>query len=883
MSTNDGTGPLAPLATTSRSSVLPEARDVRVERVRVERTDSPWGIDVPPRVSWEVTTSGGPLAVYGATVSVGHSGSTVWSTITDAAPSLHEVECPRDALRPDTLYDVEVEVSTQRGTARASSTFRTGFFGEEEWEPSRWIAAPPELAGPAPLIRGEFIVPHGATGARLYLAAGGFARVLINGMPASNEVLGPGITAYDHRVQYLVWDLGGLVQTGSNALTIELGRGFFGMSERNIWGWETARWSAPPCVRFVLLIDDRHGRTHRALESTDSLVVRAGPTLYDDLYGGETFDATQDQPEASLPGFDSAHWSAAVEVTPPAGRLVHRRQPPIRVVDTIEGVLLERTGDRLLVDFGRIVAGWVRITATGPAGHQLELRYGEKLSGGRPNDDDPLHYYNGRFQRDVVTLRGIGDPETWESRFGWKGFRYVEVLGWLGDDPQRGDLVASVAHNDVERTGDFQTSDAGMQAVHDLTVRTILNNLHSIPTDTPKYEKNGWTADGMVSTEMFLRNLDTHELLAKWVDDIADSRDALGVPSVIAPNGGWTYDWTPAPPWHSAYVLIPWWLYRYGGDSRIIRDHIDGIIEYLDVEFGRSPDGIASTTLGDWVSPETSPAGGNPPEDLRVSATIYLHVMLETAAAMAHVLGREDDAEALDSRARTVREAFLERFFDPATATVRGDSDAGYRQSHNTLALALGLIPQHNRQAVADGLANDVRRRDVHLNTGVLATKYLLPVLTDYGHADLALQLARQTTFPSWGHWVGRGATTLWEHWHESARSHGHYFLGTVDDWFYSSVAGLVLDDIGSGRLVIHPRVIGAVESASARVRTRFGPASVAWQVRDGRGKLVADVPIGVRAVVVLPGESPIEVGDGHHEFRFPVAAAPRDMLRREG
>ena len=38
-------------------------------------------------------------------------------------------------------------------------------------------------------------------------------------------------------------------------------------------------------------------------------------------------------------------------------------------------------------------------------------------------------------------------------------------------------------------------------------------------------------------------------------------------------------------------------------------------------------------------------------------------------------------------------------------------------------------------------------------------------VLADSGHLDLAYSLLNQDTFPSWGHMINSGATTIWEHW----------------------------------------------------------------------------------------------------------------------
>ena len=105
------------------------------------------------------------------------------------------------------------------------------------------------------------------------------------------------------------------------------------------------------------------------------------------------------------------------------------------------------------------------------------------------------------------------------------------------------------------------------------------------------------------------------------------------------------------------------------------------------------------------------------------------------------------------------------------------------------LAVAFGLTPDaETTQRVVDSIAADVRAKGDTLNTGVLGTKYLLPVLTEHGHADVAYTLATQTKYPSWGFMLENGATSMWEHWALAARSRGHYFLGTVDDWFFHHV-----------------------------------------------------------------------------------------------
>ena len=848
----------ASLESQYRAPVNTQNGEISVLRLLVERKKEPIGVDVAPRLSWNVVSTLRSIEQVSYRLRLFVSGKIEWDSQTVQRSEPEATEIPRTALRSNTRYDVSLEVMTTAGSAKGHTWFVTGFLRETDWQPSMWISAPGELAGPAPLLRKEFDVASSVETARLYLAAGGLARVEINGSPVSEDVLSPGFTDYDKQVQYVAWDVTSLLSVGPNAIALELGRGFYGMATANTWNWERAPWHGEPSVRAVLEIEYADGQRLRIVTDSTWLAV-AGPTRYDDLYAGENFDANHIVDGVSLPGLDCSRWVPAQAVTGPGGRLVNQRQAPIQISDELSATIVGSPKPGIFIlDFHRVIAGWVQLRVIGKPGQTIVLRYGEKLSEtGQLPDEDVYGYYSGRFQTDQFTLRGTGDRETWEPRFTWKGFRYVEISGWLGDTaPTSQDVVARSVHTTVQRTGRFASSSTTLNDIHTITVATILNNLHGIPTDTPKFEKNGWTGDGMVGAEMFLLNLDTHELLAKWVDDISDTRDGDGVPKVIAPHGGWSYDWSPAPTWHAAYILIPWWLYFYSGDERVLVDHYQGMRRYVLFELSRSPGHIADTTLGDWMNPETDPAGGNPPEDRHVTATIFLYEMLSKVSDIARVLGHSADVAFFQVRAQRVQSAFLERFYDAQAGFIRGDQDSGYRQSHNVLALAFGLVPNDDRQRVADSIAKDVRSRGGHLNTGALATKYLLPVLTDYGYGALALEIAEQRTFPSWGFWLENGATTLWEHWSKEARSRGHYFLGTIDDWFYSSVAGIRVAGPAFRQVTIWPQLTEHLAWASAEVLTPKGMVSVAWRRDRSSCSMEVQVPVGAEAVVYVPASN---------------------------
>ncbi|MDW5598500.1 family 78 glycoside hydrolase catalytic domain, partial [Conexibacter stalactiti] len=731
-----------------------------------------------------------------------------------------------------------------------------GTYGANPWKTNVTI---PPAPWAEPLLRRDFTVARAIRSARLYVAAGGYADLSINGERVNDHVLDPALTAYDQRLSYVTSDVTRLLREGANAIGAQLGRGFFGMQQANVWNWHQAPWNGPARVRALLRIDYADGGSE-TVPTDDSWRLAAGPTLADSLFAGETYDARRERDGFDAPGFDDSGWEAPSLLRAPGGQLVAQAHEPIRVVETLKPVAITNPAPGVhVLDFGRNVTGWARINVSGPAATKVNLLYSERLRSGRAWIEST--YITGELQTDHYTLAGDPDGETWEPRFSYKGFQYVEVTGWPGELTAE-DVQARVLHSDLPVIGGFDASNPLLDRIHELTVNTVFNNLHGIPTDTPVYEKNGWTGDAQVLAELTMFNLGSQSLHAKWLDDVSDSRSASGEPAVIAPTPGWGRD-KPSPPWNAAYVMIPWWLYQYAGDERVVREHYDGIKKYVDWELGKQSGYLSSTNYGDWVAPDSG--GGKPPEDPRVAGTAYVHLMTRTLSQMADLLGRDDDAARYREAAAKMRTAFNATFYDAQRGWYRGDSrDLGvYRQAHNVFALAFGLVPQSAQGRVAASIAADVRARGVHLNTGAMATKHLLPVLTAHGYGELAYQLATQRTAPSWGFWVDNGATSLWEMW-TNPRSVGHAFLGTVDDWFWKDVAGLRSTGDGYATFDVRPHLVGDLTEASAFTRTPRGRAAVAWsRGASGAVTLRVTVPVGATARVHVPAQRLADVTEG--------------------
>lgn len=859
-------------------SMVHAANALRLEYLTTEHQAQPLAIDTAsPRFAWVVTNAPRGTVPEAYRIEVARSMAAlsedrpdVWDSGRVVSSASFDIAYAGSPLAPSSRYYWKVVAQTSTGDVSATSWFETAP-SLLEWSRAVWIGKPPGGSLAAPLLRYVFGVKAGLASARLYVAAGGYADVSINGHPASNAVLSPDFANYDKRVLYLAHDVTALLQPGrTNAIGIELGRGFYGLTNPNVWHWEKAPWHGEPRVRALLklcYVDDHC----EFVGTSPDWRVHDGPTLLDDVYGGEIYDARRVQPGFDTIAFDDRDWAKAAVLSAPKGVLEAQREPPVRVVQTLQATVVTKLCNGSYVfTFPRVIAGWATLAAQGHAGDTVVLHYGETLlPDGSVDDRDDHHYFQHGLQTDRVTLAGSG-VESWHSRFSWKGFRYVQVDGWPGHAPSLDAVTAQVIHSDVPIIGHFSSSNSLLNWMHAAAVNTTLNNLYGIPTDTPVYEKNGWTGDGMLGADMMLRDLGADTLLSKWVQDIADARNEEGAPLLIAPNPGWGD--VRAPPWHAAYVLVPWSLYWQRGDRRVLADHVEGMAHYVDLEYGRSPDGIADTALGDWVSPSTPADGGNAPEDKHIAATAYLYRMADTMAQIERVLGNDSEATHFDAMATRLREAFNHRFFDAAEGLYRGAGDDSVRQTHQLLALGFGLAPATQRVRVAHALVQAVHSHGYHLDTGALGTKLLLPVLTAAGHADLAWIIATQTSFPSWGYWRANGATSLWEHWKLDARSRGHYFLGTVDDWLFGDVAGIRPLAPGWQRIGVHPALTAWLDHAEADTLTPYGRVAVSWsRERDGL-QLDIEVPAGSIAEVRMPATQPAAITESGR----PLSASPR-------
>ena len=725
----------------------------------------------------------------------------------------------------------------------------------------RWISAPTPNETDryrTPILFTDVTIDRLLSGAVLSVCGLGLQHVTIDGRPINDHRLDPPFTDFDQRVLYVPTDVTDRLSPGTHRVAITLGRGFFAVPTENVWRWHRAPWSGPLRAIAELRLEHADGDTE-VIGTDQSWQATLGSTTYDCYYAGESYDATLASPAAV----------GVVAAEPPRGGLQPADHEPIRV--TWQGrPSWQQVGDAWVADFGRTIAGWVGLRSDQLHGAEVKIIYAEKLDQDGQCRPASVHVSGDRFQTDSYIGDGSHDQH-WEPRFSYKGFRYVQLEG-LSHPPREDTLTAYAAHNDVARIGEFSSSEGLFETFVSAMARTIENNLHHIPTDTPVYEKNGWTGDAQVGAISMLSLFDLRALMTKWLDDLADSQRPDGSLPVIVPSGGWGFaELAPSPEWTTVYPHLLREVFRRTGDLALVRRHWPTLLRYLDWELDKLVDGCAVSALGDYLQPGTDGVG---PDDSGVTASCFLIRGLRDAAELGLLLSEQADHERLLTAAQDLTDAMNAKFLDRR----RGQYLVGpvYSQTSNAVPLVFGLVPGALVPTVVAHLVADIVERDDHLNVGCIGANTVLRALTDHGHGELALRVARQTSYPSWGFWFANGADTMWEMWETTARSRDHYFHGTVVQWLFEDVAGLRCGDHGWRTMIVKPNPIGDLRQISYGIETGQGRAAAGWQRdQDQRFTLTVDVPTDCTALVQVPGTE-VEVISGtaspsiEHDFEVP-------------
>ena len=762
-------------------------------------------------------------------------------------------------------------------------------------------------------LRKEFSLSKNIRQARLYVSGLGQYSAYLNGQEvAPEEILKPALSDYTKRVYFNAYDVTDFLKKGSNAIGVVLAGGRYTTirydeKEMEYGGLTHAKHFGTPRLLLQLEVTYTDGSKELIVSDKSWKITDRGPIRKSNEFDGETYDERYNLGAWTSTGYNDKSWYPVRVVEAPGGKVVPQPNPNIKVQDTLRPVAMFRakTPDSLsagmqnapqtwILDMGQNMVGYLNMALNASRvqdGDTITLRFAELLT-----SDSMLYTANLRSaeatDRYIVHRKssplgevsrsdgGVCDGGVqWHPMFTYHGFRYVEISG-LREEPKFEDFQGLVFYDEMATTGSFECSNEIMNAVYRNAYWGIRGNYRSMPTDCPQRdERMGWTGDRTTGNYGESYIFDNYRLYSKWLYDIEDTEEPTGSLSDVCPN--YWRRITDNMTWPGAFITVADMLYTRYGDLEAIREHYPAMkrwMAHMRDKYGE--DGIITRDCyGDWCVPPESPELIHTKDPSRIteagaiSTPFYCH-LATLMAKFARLLDLPDDEERFLYEANVSAAAYNEMYLDKGNGRYENGSVTA-----NILPLAFGMVPEQLEDLVFDNIvAKTENEFGGHVSTGVVGIQQLMRTLTDRGRGDLALKIATNDTYPSWGYMVRNGATTIWELWNgntaDPAMNSGNHvmLLGDLILWEYEYLGGIRALEPGYSKIQLKPTIIPGLDYVKCSYESVSGRIESSWSVYKGHYEWNVTIPANTTAEVWIPTRSGYlkqTVGSGFHSFAF--------------
>lgn len=410
-----------------------------------------------------------------------------------------------------------------------------------------------ERLHPTVYFKRLFTIRESVKQAELTITSKGIYQAFLNGENVTEAIFTPDYTEYAEFLMYQTYDVTALLKEGENVLAVEVADGWYA-GRISVQGG-SAQFGDQLALLADLKISYENGQVEY-IASDKNFSAGCGKHVYADIQIGEKQDLRlDDQWKVSLSPLPETVYEMVSDyaaLVPQEGPLVYRQE-------VLPAQKIWKEGDSLIVDFGQVIAGRIRLRTELAYGQEVILDHAEALN------EKGIFFKNiiGRNKDARDIFIGRGQNEILEPDFTFHGFRYVKVTGLLQLDLDQIEAIA--IYSKMKRTGWFTTSNREVNQLLSNILWSQKGNMLSIPTDCPQRERVGWTGDMQVFAPSSTFYLDTNDFIQRWLKNVRISQRDTGEIVDYSPmpldgeNAVFTGSYASAG-WGDAIIIVPWTL-----------------------------------------------------------------------------------------------------------------------------------------------------------------------------------------------------------------------------------------------------------------------------------------------------------------------------------
>ena len=745
------------------------------------------------------------------------------------------VEYTGKPLLQTTRFWWKVRVWNQAGAPSGYSSpsyFDTGL-NQNEWA-AKYIWDGTTNSNNYAYFRRTFVVTNKPELAKVYVTGHNDYLLFFNG-----QLLGRGPARCDpyHYGQYNAYDVTKLVKSGTNL--------FAAMGHwRN--NWNNAGVDAQPAFLLEARLDYPDGSSSR-IPTDESWKVLARTAFIEarppNFIGNPwdrtiQFDSRQEPAGWKKVDFDDSQWASATVVDRSNFHLFAQMAPMEREQAALKPVSITQTNGAWLVDFGRCIDGWPKLTMhQNQSGDIVHLDYFQMTDERRPAGWDEYTC--------------SGGPETWDADFGrHTSFQVIKITGYAGK-LKAADLRGMWAYCDADVAGGFHCSNELLNDIYEMCERSARQNIQQgiISVDANR-EQAPWLADSWNIGNVLLYNDRDTTMIDKVVRDYAGEQFPDGYFSACSPGRRAE---APAPgqksrripEWAMYWPMLLWQQYQFSGDEALLREmtpHLTRLLEWI------KPFQDPATKLLNPPGWRISDyAGGNMPDggcNIATASQYYENLLI--ASKVFSALGQTNQSDDYLQQAEAVKAGINSNLFNGKYYLARTDTNTMFPLA-SAWALRFDIEPTADKSKILD-----VIEKGGKPNIGGYGGDAFYSGLLNAGGGDFVardLERYRPMLDSDKACWEGFQLVRGYQPNHAWTSYPGYLFL--------KYICGIQPTSGGFATFDVRPET-GGLTFAEGTVPTVKGSITTRWEKSaSGKFSLSVKVPSNTRAAIYIPKLSP--------------------------